>query len=230
MKSLNLRAYFAEALGTFALVFVGTSTPILTATAGIVNPVATALATGLIVLVMIYSLGRFSGGHFNPAVSLAMTIRKDISWKDFGFYVLFQLVGAFIASLFVGLFLGSFSNLAATDLSPLLASPAIVVGLVIETVLTFLFITVILSVTADKKYESFVGLAIGFALMAVIFAGINYTGAGFNPARSIAPAILQGGSALTNLWIYIVGPFIGGALAAYVHRLLFKTQKVESSK
>ena len=225
MKSFNLRAYFSEMLGTFALVFVGTSTPILTASAGVVNPVATALATGFIVMVMIYSLGRFSGAHFNPAVSLAFLIKKDLIWKDFSLYILFQLIGAFLGSLFVGLFLGSFSNLAATDLSPLLASPPLLVGLLVEIVLTFLFITVILSITADQKHEHVVGLVIGFSLMAVIFAGINYTGAGFNPARSIAPALLQGGSALSHLWLYIVGPLLGGALAAVTHLLLFKHTK-----
>ncbi len=227
MKNLKLRAYFAEALGTFALVFVGTSTPILTSVLGVVNPVATALATGLIVMVMIYAVGHISGGHFNPAVSLAMVIRKDLSWKDFGFYVVFQLFGAFIASLFLGIFIGSFSNLAATDLSASLADPAVLVGLLVEVILTFLFVTVILAVTANEKYSNVVGLVIGLALTALIFAGIGYTGAGFNPARSIAPAILQGGSALTNLWLYIVGPLVGGMLAAFVHIELFKKPKAE---
>ncbi len=222
MKIIHVRAYLAEALGTFALVFVGTSTPVLTATLGVVNPVATALATGFIVMVMIFTVGHISGGHFNPAVSLAMVIRKDLSWKDFSLYVVFQLIGAFLGSIFLGLFLGDFTNLAATNLSPSLAEPALLTGLLVEIVLTFLFITVILAVTANKHYEKFVGVIIGFALIAVIFAGIGFTGAGYNPARSIAPAVLQGGAALSNLWLYIVGPLIGGALAAFVHLTLFK--------
>lgn len=225
MKSFNLRAYLSETLGTFSLVFVGTSTPVLTATITGVNPVATAFATGLILMVMIYAVGRFSGAHFNPAVSFAFAIKKDLSWKDFGLYVLFQLLGAFIASLFLGLFLGDFTNLAATNLSSALAEPAVFIGLLVEIILTFLFITVILSVTADKKHEPFVGLVIGLTLTALIFAGINYTGAGFNPARSIAPAVLQGGSALSNLWLYIVGPLVGGMLAAFAHIALFKKSK-----
>ncbi len=228
MKQFNLRAYLAEALGTFSLVFIGTSTPVLTATLGVVNPVATAFATGLVVMVMIFAVGHISGGHFNPAVSLAMVIRKDLSWKDFAFYVIFQLLGAFLGSLFLGLFLGDFSNLAATNLSPALATPAALIGLLVEIILTFLFVTVILAVTANKHYEKFVGVVIGLALTAFIFAGIGYTGAGFNPARSIAPAILQGGSALSNLWLYIVGPFIGGALAAFAHLVLFKKDQTKA--
>ena len=220
MKNFNLRAYLAEALGTFALVFVGTSAAILTGTLGL-NPVAIALAFGFTVVVMAFSIGQISGAHLNPAVSLGFAIRKDLSWKDFGFYVLFQIIGAFVGSLLLGLFLGDFTNLAATDLSPALAAPAVLMGLVVETVLTFLFVTVILGVTANEKYAPFAGLIIGLALAAMIFAGVGYTGAGFNPARSIAPAVLQGGSALSNLWLYIVGPLLGSALAAFAHIALF---------
>ena len=226
MKSFNLRAYLAESLGTFALVFVGTSTALLTAIL-VINPVAIAFAFGFTVLIMAYSIGQISGAHLNPAVSLGFAIRKDLSWKDFFFYVLFQVIGALIASLLLGIFVGSFNNLAATDLSIVLADPAWLVGLLVETILTFLFVTVILAVTANEKAKPFAGFVIGIALMAMIFAGIGYTGAGFNPARSIGPALLQGGSALTNLWIYIVGPFLGSALAAYVHLALFKKSKSE---
>lgn len=228
MKHLNLRAYLAEALGTFALVLIGTSTPVLTATLGVVNPVATAVATGLILMVMIYALGHLSGGHFNPAVSLGFLIRKDLSWKDFGFYTVFQIIGAIIGSLCLGLFIGDFSNLAATDLSPQLANPQILTGLAVEIILTFLFVTVILAVTSYKQYENVVGLVIGLTLTALIFAGIGYTGAGFNPARSIGPALLQGGSALSNLWIYIIGPLVGSSLAAFTHLALFPKTKQAS--
>ena len=227
MKSFNLRAYLAEALGTFALVFVGTSAALLTATL-VINPVAIAFAFGFTVIVMAFSIGHISGAHLNPAVSLGFAIRKDLSWKDFFFYILFQIAGAFVASLLLGLFLGSFTNLAANDLSPLLASPAALVGLLVETILTFLFVTVILAVTANEKTAPFAGLIIGLSLTAMIFAGIGYTGAGFNPARSIAPALLQGGSALNNLWLYIVGPFLGSALAAFVHMALFKKPESQS--
>lgn len=209
-----MKRYIAEVLGTFTLVLFGTMTAVLTGG----NVIATALAFGLALVAMIYAVGGVSGGHFNPAVSLAQLIRKEVDVKDFLFYVVSQLVGAFVASLLLMVFLGDNAEvlgLGANQLSAGFAANDIgwLVGLLVETVLTFVFVFTIIGVTRDESRSQIAGLVIGLVLVGVVVAGFAVTGTSVNPARSLAPALLQGGTALEQVWIFLVGPLLGGVLA-----------------
>lgn len=209
-----MKRYIAEVLGTFTLVLFGTMTAVLTGG----NIIATALAFGLALVAMIYAVGGVSGGHFNPAVSLAQLIRKEVNVKDFLFYVVSQLVGALVASLLLMVFLGDNAKvlgLGANQLSAGFAANDIgwLVGLLVEVILTFVFVFTIIGVTRDESRSQIAGLVIGLVLVGVVVAGFAVTGTSVNPARSLAPALLQGGTALEQVWIFLVGPLLGGALA-----------------
>ncbi|GAB5059020.1 aquaporin [Pediococcus ethanolidurans] len=166
---------------------------------------------------MAYSVGAISGGHFNPAVSLAMLLNKRLSLKDFVGYVISQFIGAIVASAIVfdlvhelGL---STKNLGQTDF------PNISVGgaFITETLVTFLFILVILLVTSNKwGNANFAGLVIGITLALMIIVALNLTGGSLNPARSFGPALFAGGSAMSHYWLYLVAPLVGAVLAAGV--------------
>lgn len=208
-----MKKYVSEIIGTFVLVFVGTAA--VTIVLGI------GLAFGLAVTIMAYSVGAISGGHFNPAVTLGMWINKRISGADAIYYVISQFIGAVLASGMVKYFLSamgaSTSNLGQTDFAKISAFPA----LVTETLVTFLFVLVILLVTS-KKYgnANFAGLIIGLTLAFMIIASLNLTGGSLNPARSFGPAILVGGSALAHYWVYVVAPLLGAAIAAFVAKAM----------
>lgn len=209
-----MKRYIAEVLGTFTLVLFGTMTAVLTGG----NTIATALAFGLALVAMIYAVGGVSGGHFNPAVSLAQLIRKEVDVKDFLLYVVSQLVGALVASLLLMVFLGDNAEvlgLGANQLSAGFAANDIgwLVGLLVEIILTFVFVFTIIGVTRDESRSQIAGLVIGLVLVGVVVAGFAVTGTSVNPARSLAPALLQGGTALEQVWIFLVGPLLGGALA-----------------
>ncbi|MGY4789447.1 MIP/aquaporin family protein [Pediococcus pentosaceus] len=208
-----MKKYVSEIIGTFVLVFVGTAA--VTIVLGI------GLAFGLAVTIMAYSVGAISGEHFNPAVTLGMWINKRISGADAIYYVISQFIGAVLASGMVKYFLSamgaSTSNLGQTDFAKISAFPA----LVTETLVTFLFVLVILLVTS-KKYgnANFASLIIGLTLAFMIIASLNLTGGSLNPARSFGPAILVGGSALAHYWVYVVAPLLGAAIAAFVAKAM----------
>ncbi len=212
---MKIKAYTAEFLGTFALVLVGSA-------AGVLNLSLTsiALAFGLILMAMIYAVGGVSGGHFNPAVSLGMALSKRISWKDFMFYVTAQLLGSLVAVLLLVPFIGDMGNLAATkilhDFGGREEFLVLMLALLVELVATFFFVFVILRVTTKKENSQLAGLIIGLTLAALIYFSGPFTNASINPARSIFPALFEGGKALNELWIFIVGPLVGGFLAAMV--------------
>jgi len=218
MKRNNLRAYLAECIGTFVLVLFGCGVAVISGG----NLVATALAFGLVIVAMAYSIGNVSGCHINPAVSFSMALLKKISWKECGFYVIAQTIGGFLGSLTLWLILGNNGNLGANAVNDnvIVATgfSGLLIGLLVEIVLTFVFILTILGVTDKVENKVVVGLVIGFALTLVHLLGINLTGTSVNPARSLAPAILQGGVALSQIWIFIVGPLLGSALAAFTYQ------------
>ena len=230
MKEL-LKKGIAECLGTFTLVFIACGVAALTGG----NLVPTALAFGLVIVAMAYSIGRISGCHINPAVSLAMLISKKMSVKEFCVYIIAQVVGGFLGGLLVfGVakmanlqLLGDASNYVINNGVEGLTAGTIIGSLLIETVLTFLFVYVILNVT-DEKNEGVgkkAGLIIGLTLTLVHLVGIPLTGTSVNPARSLATAlnalIFNGTSdALSQIWIFIVGPLLGGLLAALVFKLM----------
>jgi aquaporin Z len=210
---MNLKAYVAEFIGAFALVLVG-----LTAAITNLELSSVALAFGLTLMAMIYAVGRVSGGHFNPAVSFGMVLTKRISWRDFGFYVLAQLSGSLIAVLCLVPFVGSLANLAGNQINGDFGGQTgilvLLLGVLVEAIGTFIFVFVILRVTKESSLKSVVGIIIGLTLTALIYFAAPLTNAGFNPVRSIFPALFEGGKSLEQLWIFIVGPMVGGFLAA----------------
>ena len=180
---------------------------------------------------MAYSIGNISGCHINPAVSFAMWLGKKISLKDLIFYVLSQVLGAFAGALLVALFFGSLVAVGANAVQPGLVNAygnvaSLFVGLGAEAVLTFVFILAILGVTSRAENKGVVGLVIGLSLTLVHLLGIGLTGTSVNPARSFGPALVAaiGGdfTSLSQIWIFIVGPLAGAALAFVVYSLLDK--------
>ena len=215
-----LKKYIAECLGTFVLVFFACGAAVVTkcSTDNLPGYLLTALAFGLVIVGMAYSVGNISGCHINPAVSLAMLITKKISLKDFIGYVLAQFIGAIAGAALLMAFVGKDSGLG----SNVLYQENIWLSLLIEVVLTFVFVYVILGVTSKKENNAVAGLVIGLTLTLVHILGIAFTGTSVNPARSFGPALFAGGDALKNVWVFIVAPLAGGALAAVVFKLLHK--------
>lgn len=194
--------YIYEFIGTFFLVLtVGMSVY----TAGPLAP----FAIGSILAVMVYAAGHISGGHFNPAISLAVYLRGKLNLLDFGYYCAAQVIGSILAALITLYFVGNMSS-EEVRLIPLKA-------LIAEFLFTFALCFVVLNVATTKATasNSFFGFAIGFTVLAGAFAVGTISGAAFNPAVALGVAIMNLNS-WTNLWIYIIGNFLGGAAAAYV--------------
>ena len=225
----SFKKCIAEFIGTFTLVLVGCGTAMLVGCDSVngCGYILTAFAFGLVIVGMAYTVGNVSGCHINPAVSLAVLISGRMSVSDFIFYVISQILGAIsgAACLKIIFSLGQVKDMTGGLGSNGLAgvNGNFVAGLIVEIILTFIFVLVILGVT-DSKYNhgSFGGVVIGFALVMVHIIGIGLTGTSVNPARSIGPALFAGGDALASLWVFIVGPFIGAALAALIYKLMAK--------
>lgn len=222
----------AEFIGTFTLVLIGCGTAMLVGcdAASGSGYILTAFAFGLVIVGMAYCVGNVSGCHINPAVSLAVLISGRMKVTDFVFYVISQVLGAIsgAACLKIIFSLGQVKDMTGGLGSNGLAgvSGNAVAGLLVEILLTFVFVLVILGVT-DSAYNhgSFGGVVIGFSLVLVHILGIGLTGTSVNPARSIGPALFAGGDALASLWVFIVGPFVGAALAALIYKLIGKKAK-----
>ena len=215
----------AECVGTMTLVLFGCGVAVATNA----STVATSLAFGLSIVAMAYSIGNVSGCHVNPAVSLAMLINKKITFKEFCVYVAGQLVGATLACLLLMLAFGPNCGFGANVVQGTLAtytdSSAVeqIVALVSEIVLTFVFVYAICGVTSKKEYSGFAGLVIGGTLTLVHLLGLFLTGTSVNPARSLIPALFalcSGTAPIAQVWIFIVGPLVGAALAALLFRFL----------
>ena len=189
--------------------------------------ILTAFAFGLVIVGMAYCVGNVSGCHINPAVSLAVLISGKMSVPDFFLYFVSQVFGAISGAACLKII---FSLGQVTDKTGGLGSNGLagvggnaVAGLIVEILLTFIFVLVILGVTDSKAgHGSFGGVVIGFSLVMVHILGIGLTGTSVNPARSIGPAIFAGGDALASLWVFIVGPFVGAALAAVIYKVMAK--------
>lgn len=218
------KAYLAEMVGTMVLVLMGCGTAVSLACNPVTNMigvVGTAIAFGLAVVAMAYTVGGISGCHINPAITLGCLLTKRISAKDAGMYMLFQVIGAFIGSALLYALTANVDGLEGTGANDLQAGVTPVGGFLAETFFTCVFVLVVLGTTDSKKGAgNLAGLAIGLSLILVHLACIRYTGTSVNPARSIAPAVFQGGTALANLWIFIVGPFLGAAIAAAIWKLV----------
>ncbi len=227
-----MKKYLAEAIGTFTLVFLGCGTAMRVGCDASFGGgyVLTAMAFGLVIIAMAYSIGNFSGCHINPAVSLGLLLSGRMEMKDFPFYVIAQCIGSFIASAFlVAIFaLGGVEDLTGGVGSNGLAgvNGNFFAGILVEVILTFIFMIAILGVTDPKfKYRQVSGLVIGFTLMLVHILGIGLTGTSVNPARSLGPAIFAAiinhdASPILQLPVFIIGPMAGAALASIVYGIL----------
>lgn len=222
-----MKKYLAETVGTAVLVLMGCGAAVF-AGAGqpfaAVGTLGVAFAFGLSVVAMAYTVGKISGCHINPAITLGVWMSGRMSGRDAGMYMVFQVLGALIGSLVLWILAaGSGSTTTLTGANGF-ADGAMVRALVAEIVFTFVFVLVVLGSTSPGAHGKFAGLAIGLTLVLVHIVCIPITGTSVNPARSIGPAVFEavGGSgrALSQLWLFIVAPFAGSALAACVWRAL----------
>lgn len=217
-----MKKYIAEFVGTLVLVLVACGVAVVTNA----NIIATSLAFGLVIVAMAYSIGNVSGCHINPAVSLAMLITKKMDKKDFVGYVVAQVAGATIGAGILGVLLDSFDALGANGYGATgQLATSLLIAIVIEIILTFIFVTAILGVTSKTENGSIAGLVIGGTLTLVHLIGIPFTGTSVNPARSFGPALLQGGDALTQSWVFIIAPLIGALLAALFYKYILSNEK-----
>ena len=223
-----MKKYFCEFIGTFILVLLGCGSA---AIAGVtLGTVGISFAFGLSIVAIAYSVGRVSGGHVNPAVSLAMLLNKKMSIKDFLGYVIAQFLGAFAGS---GLLLAitKFTTLENAGLGANGYGELSAVGLnlggalVVEIIATFIFVLAILGVTEGEKYARPAGIVIGLVLTLIHIVCIPLTGTSVNPARSLAPAILTGGVALSQVWVFIIAPLVGAVIAACIWAYISKGEK-----
>jgi len=216
----DFKKYIAEFIGTFVLVFFACGTAVVVGCNGAEGNAAylmTALAFGLVIVAMAYSIGNISGCHINPAVSIAMLVSGKLSLKDFIGYVVSQVVGAVAGAGCLKLVLGDKAGALGTN-ALYNGDPA--VSLVIEVILTFVFVLAILGVTSKTENSHVAGIVIGLALTLVHILGIAFTGTSVNPARSFGPALFVGGEALANVWVFILAPLVGGILAALCWKFL----------
>ncbi len=248
MEKSDVRKYTAELLGTFALVFLGCGSAVIAGTSvaslfdtmgnpsgtltmgGHIGYLGISFAFGLTVLIMVYAIGHISGCHINPAITIAMLTAGKIKSKDAAFYIIFQCIGAVLAS---GALLGIMTGLDGYTVADnglgqngfgtdYLGGYSMMSAFIAEVILTFLFLMVIFGSTSDKAPKGFAGLSIGMSLVVIHLIGIPITGTSVNPARSLGPAVLVGGDALSELWLFIAAPIIGAIIAALLWKYLFE--------
>ncbi|MCD8027463.1 MAG: aquaporin [Erysipelotrichaceae bacterium] len=217
-----MKKYVAEVIGTFVLVTFGCGTAIAVGCSSKAGSgyLLTALAFGLVIVAMAYSIGNISGCHVNPAVSLAMLIRGQLSVTDFIGYVISQCIGSALGCVVLGIVFGFNCGFGANQIQTGWTNGTEMGALVVEIILTFVFVLAIIGVTSKVENSAISGLVIGLSLTLVHILGIALTGTSVNPARSLMPALFAGGTALAQVWIFIVGPLVGGALAAIVYSFL----------
>ncbi|MBR0273921.1 MAG: MIP family channel protein [Bacteroidaceae bacterium] len=224
-----MKKYLAEMVGTFVLTLLGCGTAVsLGCGADTAAIVGTAIAFGLSVIAMAYTIGGISGCHINPAITLGVLLNGGISVKDACGYICGQVIGAIIAAaVLYGIVSIDPAIVITTATGANACTYGVANGLIVEIVLTFIFVLVVLGATSKTNgaTNNFAGLAIGLSLILIHLVGIHYTGTSVNPARSIGPALFEGGQALAELWVFIVGPFVGAALAACCWKLIAPCEK-----
>jgi aquaporin Z len=225
----------AEFLGTFVLVFGGCGSAVLAAvflsgdTQLGIGFVGVSMAFGLTVLTMAYAVGHISGGHFNPAVTLGLAAGRRFAWRETGGYIATQVVAAVCAAAVLWVVANGVDGFSAEDSGFATngygdRSPGgynLLSGLVIEVVLTAIFLFVILGVTDTRAPKGFAPIAIGLALTLIHLVSIPVTNTSVNPARSIGPALFAGGDAISQLWLFILAPIAGALLAGYAYAVVF---------
>lgn len=228
-NQLNLnvmKKFLAEMLGTFVLVFIGCGSAVIAG--GNVGFLGISFAFGIAVLTMVYAIGAISGCHINPAITVAMLFAGKISGKDAGGYIIFQIIGAILGA---GVLYLIAQGLVGYDITANglgqngygSGSPAgygMSAAFIAEVVLTAIFLLVIFGATHKDAPGKFAGIAIGLALTMIHIVGIPITGTSVNPARSIGPALFVGGDALSQLWLFIVAPILGGILGAVLWKYI----------
>ena len=227
----SLKKYIAELIGTFSLVLIGCGSAVIAGE--YIGFLGISFAFGLVLLALVFTIGGISGCHVNPAVTIGMLIVGKIKSKDAGFYIIFQCVGAIIAAgvllLIVsgqpdyvlsinGLGQNGYESFSPTGFS-------MISCFIAEVVLTALFIFIILGSTSKFAPNGFAGISIGFSLAFIHIVGIPITGTSVNPARSLGPAIFVGTTALSQLWLFIAAPIIGGIIAAIIWKVLYLTNE-----
>ncbi len=239
------KKYCAEFIGTMVLVLMGCGSAMFLGCEPFGGHLAVAFAFGLSIVAMAYVIGNISGCHINPAVSLAMLISKKLSVTDFIGYVIAQFAGAtagagilkFISNLDGADALvkevynnkGAFEGLGSNGFG----SIGMVGAIVVEIILTFIFIFTIMGVTSDKAKGAVAGIVIGLTLTFVHIVGIPLTGTSVNPARSFGPALIagiSGGDQLSELWVFIVAPLVGAILAALVYKIINNDKADEAAE
>lgn len=241
---MKIKKFLSELLGTFLLVFLGTTAYALLGSTGLGSTYSTvagiigiAVVFGLAMTFVYYMFSSISGTHVNPAVSVAMYFNEAISLVEMILYIVAQLLGALLAS---GLLLGILKCIPSVSITTLgvgqtgysslsMSSLDVKGAILIESVLTFVFVLVYLHIVNDERLEKLSGLLIGGALTLVTILGIPFTGASINPARSFGPAVIMKmlgkGTALNQLWVFLLSPLIG-ALVAYIVYKLLKGEKI----
>ncbi len=219
-----MKKYLAELVGTFVLTFLGCAAAVsLNCGSDTASVVGTAFAFGLSVVAMAYTIGGISGCHINPAITLGVFLSGRMTAKDCGMYMLFQVIGGLLAGAVLAGIVATAPDFAGgTTTGANACSVSQTNGFVVELVLTCLFVLVVLGATSKTNgaTNNFAGLAIGLSLILIHLVGIHYTGTSVNPARSIGPALFEGGKALSDLWVFIVAPLCGGALAALIWKVI----------
>lgn len=228
-----MKKYMAELIGTMVLVLMGCGAAVFAGAGQPFDSVGTlgvAFAFGLSVVAMAYAIGSISGCHINPAITLGVFLSGRMSGKDAGMYMLFQVIGAILGSSILWFLAKDSASTTTLTGANGFAEGQVGVAFVAETVFTFIFVLVVLGVTAKNGLNKFAGLAIGLALVLVHIVCIPITGTSVNPARSIGPAIFEGGVALTQLWLFIAAPLVGATLAAIVWKgITVENQHVETA-
>jgi len=235
MKSLNMKALAAEFIGTLILTLLGTGVAVVYAGASTVaGIVATCLTFGLTIVAIYYSVGKVSGGHVNPAVSLAIYFDGRMSLVDLITYIIAQCLGALAGSGILFAILKQIPSAAITTLglgqngygTASSVNLTMTGAIITELVLTTIFVLVVLTVSDDDRYTATGGLAIGGALALVHFLGLSLTGTSVNPARSLAPALVLAmigeTTALSQVWVFILAPLLGGIIAAVLYKFVIK--------
>ena len=226
-----MRKYIAEAIGTFVLVFFGVGSAVLAGGGiGIADSISItgiSLAFGISVVAMAYSIGQISGAHLNPAVSMGALVAGRITPAHFVGYAVFQTIGAIVAAGAIYLIASNSAggyDIATNGLGQNGWGPDygggffMISAFLFEVIATAVFLVVILGVTSETGNAAMAGLVIGLTLTMIHLVGITVTGTSVNPARSIGPALFVGGTAMAQLWVFIVAPLIGGAIGGLLHR------------
>ena len=240
------RKYLAEFIGTYALVFVGAGAVLASKTNGM-GMVGVALAHGLVLMMIVYTIGHISGAHVNPAVTIAAWLTGHMKTAIAGWYVLAQLLGATFAALFLKLFL--FPGISGDGMgAPALRAGVMpyfndhgamfnntvspLAGIAIEAMLTFFLVWAVMAMAVDQKNNNkgFAGLAIGLVLTFDILVGGQLTGAAMNPARAFGPTLVASGlspfsAVWANQYVYWIGPILGALIAAFVYQKAFLNEK-----